>query len=315
MATGRQLDPHARALLDVLDQAGGPALNEMSPEDARVYFAAGRDFFAADPEPVASVEDIHVEHLGHRLEMRAYRPNGGDGQLKPGLVYFHGGGWVLGDLESQDPLCRKLCNASGAVIVSVNYGHAPEVRFPVANEEAAAAFDYVSSHAATFGIDDRRLAIGGESAGGAIAAVVAQREAGDGRRRIAAQLLCYPVTDLTRSETAREPQQGYFVTAPMLRWFTEHYLGDADPADPAASPLRSEDLSGLPPTILILCGFDPLLQEGIDYRDRLVDAGVSVTTRLYPGQIHAFLTMDRQIPEAHDAIVEIARLLRQSLAP
>lgn len=310
--TARQLNPATKALLDLLQEGAGIPLEEMPVPEARAFFAAGRDFFATDGEVVGAVEDIRVEHRGRALEIRIYRPANRPEGAAAGLVYFHGGGWVLGDLDSQDSLCRKLCNASGVTILSVQYGHAPEAVFPVAIEEAMAAFDYISSHAGQLGLDPKRIAIGGESAGGNIATVVAQQEKGSGR--IAAQLLLYPVTDVSRPDTSREPQEGHFVTARMLRWFFDLYLDGADPADPRISPLLAPDLSGLPPVILLLCGFDPLRQEGADYGAALVEAGVPVTTRLYPGQIHAFLTMDRQIPEAHEAIIEIASMLRRSLA-
>ncbi len=309
----RALNADTQVLLDFIKNSGGPSLEEMSPEDARSFFAAGRDFFAADPQVVASVHDRTVDHQGRSFTIRVYRP-AESSKLLPGLVYFHGGGWLLGDLDSQDPLCRKICNASGTIVVSAQYGHAPEAPFPAAVLDAMAAFDYVANHAEELGIDKTRLAIGGESAGGTLATVVAQEENDRRTGRIRTQLLLYPVTDLTRPDDRRTPQEGYFVTAKMLRWFFDLYLAGADPFDPLASPLLRKNLSGLPPTILILAGFDPLLQEGFDYRDRLVEAGVSVTTRLYSGQIHAFLTMDRQIPEAHDAILEISALLRQSLA-
>jgi acetyl esterase len=309
----RTLNSDAQVLLDFLEKSGGPSLEDMPPEEARRFFAAGRDFFAADPQEVGSVHDRAIEHQGRSLAMRVYRPAGSE-RLLPGLVYFHGGGWLLGDLDSQDPLCRKMCNASGVVIISAQYSHAPEAPFPAAVLDALATFDYVVNHADSLGIDRSRLAIGGESAGGTLATIVAQQENDRRTGRIRSQLLLYPVTDLTRPDDQRTPEHGYFVTAKMLRWFFDHYLAGADPSDPLASPLLKADLVGMPPTIMILAGFDPLLQEGFDYRDRLVEAGVRVTTRLYPGQIHAFLTMDRQIPEAHDAILEISALLRQSLA-
>ncbi|MFD0849733.1 alpha/beta hydrolase [Sphingosinicella xenopeptidilytica] len=308
------LNADTRALLDLLANAGGPSLEEMLPADARAFFAAGRDFFARDQEQVSSVEDICVEHQGRSLEMRIYRPVGTAPEMMPGLVYFHGGGWVLGDLDSQDPLCRKLCNASGVVILSVQYGHAPEAPYPAAVDDASAAFDYICTNATQLGLDERRIAVGGESAGGTLAAVVAQTEGRLGATRIRCQLLLYPVTDLSRADGQRQPSDGYFVTAKMLRWMIDLYLAGADPADPRVSPLLEQDLTGLPPAIMVLCGFDPLLSEGMEYRDRLADAGVTVTTKLYPGQIHAFLTMDRHILEAHDAILEIGGLLRQSLS-
>lgn len=309
----RTLNSDTQTLLDLLKKSGGPSLEDMTPEEARRFFAAGRDFFAADPQRVRSVHDRTIEYQKRFLAMRVYTPAESEGLL-PGLLYFHGGGWLLGDLDSQDPLCRKMCNASGVVIISAQYGHAPEAPFPAAVLDALATFDYVVNHADALGIDRSRLAVGGESAGGTLATVVAQDENDRRTGRIRSQLLLYPVTDLTRLDNQRTPAEGYFVTAKMLRWFFDYYLAGADPSDPLASPLLKADLVGMPPTIMILAGFDPLLQEGFDYRDRLIEAGVRVTTRLYPGQIHAFLTMDRQIREAHDAILEISEMLRQSLA-
>lgn len=298
------LDASARALLAALESSGGAPLESLTPQEARAFFSAGRDQLAAPAEPLARIRDFVIPLPGRDLEARLYCPaRAAAREVGPAVIYFHGGGWVLGDLESQDPLCRRLANASGTSFISVNYRHAPEYAFPAAVHDALEAFEWVVGNARDLGIDPASLVVAGESAGGTLATVVAQRQ----RHRIAGQALFYPVTDMTRGHPDEEPfGQGYFVTASMMRWFIDLYLGAAHAADPLASPLLADDLSGMPPTYILLCGCDPLFAEGQDYASRLKAAGSKVTVNSYSGQIHAFLTMDLLIPEATRAIDESA---------
>lgn len=306
------LDESARTFLAALASGGGAPLESLSPQEARAFFAAGRDSLAKPIEPVEEVRDFVIPLSDRTLEARLYRPAAAlGGKNGPGVVYFHGGGWLLGDLESQDPLCRRLANASKARFVSVNYRHAPEHPFPAPVCDALEAFAWIVQNAGDLGLDPSALAVGGESAGGTLATVVAQRE----RHRIAGQLLFYPVTDLTRGHPDQEPfGEGYFVTASMMRWFIRHYLANANAADPLASPLLAANLGGMPPTYVILAGCDPLFVEGKDYASRLKAAGCKVVVNNYQGQIHAFLTMDLLIPEATRAIDESAAWIAEVLA-
>jgi acetyl esterase len=298
------LDDSARSLLAGLESSGGAPLESLTPQGARAFFAAGRDHFAAPVETVAQVRDFVIPLAGRNLEARLYCPAEAQArEIGPVVLYFHGGGWVLGDLESQDPLCRRLANASGVRFISVNYRHAPEHPFPAAVHDALEAFEWIMSKAREFGIDPALIVVAGESAGGTLATVVAQRQ----RHRIAGQVLFYPVTDLTREHPDEEPfGESYFVTASMMRWFIDLYLRNALATDPQASPLLATDFVGMPPTYMLLCGCDPLFAEGKDYAFKLKAAGSEVAVNSYPGQIHAFLTMDLLIPEATRAINESA---------
>jgi len=302
--------PEIQTILDAIKALNVPAWDTLTPEEAR---AMPRMALGA-PEEVARIEDRSIPGPAGSIPVRVYTP-AGDAPF-PILVFFHGGGWVIGDLESHDPVCRALANAAACVVVSVDYRRAPEARFPAAAEDCFAATAYVAGHAAEFGGDPSRLAVGGDSAGGNLAAVVSLMARDRRGPRIAFQLLVYPVTDFN-FETASYQQnaEGYLLTTNAMRWFWNHYLPSPDEgAHPYASPLRADNLSGLPPALVITAEFDPLRDEGNAYGEALRAAGVPVTVHCYDGMIHGFFNMFTAIPQARAALDEAASALREALA-
>jgi acetyl esterase len=232
--------------------------------------------------------------------------------LAPGLVFFHGGGWVIGNIETHDVVCRKLAHEGELIVISIDYRLAPEHRFPAAVDDAIAATRWIAGNAAALGIDAKRLVVGGDSAGGNLAAVVslAARD-GDGPD-IAGQMLVYPATDFSRKHAShREPETSILLTHSVIGWFANNYLGGADgSSDWRASPARAKNLAGLPPAYVLTAGADPLRDEGDEYAARLKEAGVPVTYRHYPGQFHGFFTMGKLLNQANIAVSEIATWLK-----
>jgi acetyl esterase len=307
------LDPQAQAVLDQLAQAKLPDFSTLEPAAARkLYETAFRS--DADGEPVAQVENRTLPGPAGGIPVRVYRPRP-DGLL-PALVYFHGGGWVIGDLDTHDNVCRALANRAGCSVVSVDYRLAPEHRFPAAPEDCYAAATWVAERGAPLGIDASRIAVGGDSAGGNLAAVVAQAARERGGPRLAAQLLVYPVTNHDfDSVSYKENAEGYMLTRSMMQWFFGHYLEDAAQGDlPGVSPLRVEGLDGLPPALVVTAGYDPLRDEGDAYAERLVRAGVPTRHLRYDGMFHGFFSMFEQIESGREAIESAALFLRESFA-
>ena len=307
------IDPIAAGLLQQMDEAGMPPLNEMSPVDARVAAEGFRDL-AGEPEDVAAVADITIPVAGGDIPLRVYTP-AGSGPL-PCLVYYHGGGWVLGDIQGLDSTCRARANAAGCVVVSVEYRLAPEHKFPVPFDDSLAALSWVHANAASIGVDPERLAVGGDSAGGNLAAAVALRARDAGGPALRLQLLVYPVTHHDYGTVSyTDNGDGYLLTRDMMKWFWDHYLGSADDgANPLASPLLAEDLAGLPRAVVYTAEFDPLRDEGEAYAARLAGAGVPVVQRRFDGQIHAFFQMLGVFPAAREAIDGAAAELRSAFA-
>ena len=308
------LDAQAQVLLDQLAAAGGAPLSETDPETARTMFAA-MAALAGTPEEVATIENRTIPGPdGNDIPIRIYTPTSGTAP-RPGIVFFHGGGWVIGDLESHDAPCRAMANATGAVVISVDYRLAPESRAPAAAEDSYAATKWVANNAGVLGVDPGRLAIAGDSAGGNLTAVTALLARDRGGPPLRFQLLIYPVTDCTLSSGSMEENaEGYLLTADSMRWFVDHYLGTTiDPKDPIVSPLHADDLSGLPPAHVVTAEFDPLRDEGEAYAARLKDAGVPVTVKRYDGQIHGFFSMGMVIDAARDALPEICGHLSTGL--
>jgi acetyl esterase len=304
--------PQVQTLLDLLIAAGGPPLTEQTPEAARAMFRA---MSAMNPpgETVASVEDRAIPGPAGELPVRIYRPDG-DGPF-PGLVWFHGGGWVIGDLDTGDSSLRALCNRAGVVIVSIDYRLAPEHRFPAPADDCFAATRWVAEHAADLGIDAARLAVGGDSAGGNLAAATTLRCRDEGGPALAFQLLVYPVTDCTLTQPSHvENAEGYLLTHASMGWFVDHYLGDADAKEPIASPLHADDLNGLPPALIFTAEFDPLRDEGEAYAARLAEAGVAVDQVRVDGQIHGFWGMLGILDDAAVAIDRAGGALRAAVA-
>jgi acetyl esterase len=308
------LDPAAAGLLEQMAAAGMPPLNEMSPADARVA-AEGFVELGGPGEEMANVENRTIPGPAGPIPVRIYTPSSGAAP-RPALVYFHGGGWVLGDLETTDSICRAVANRAECVVVSVDYRLSPEHKFPVPLDDCYAAFTWVAEHAAEIGVDSSRLAVGGDSAGGNLSAAVALRARDEGGPALRLQLLVYPVTDHSFDTVSyKENGDGYLLTKDMMVWFWDHYLTKAaDGDDPLASPLRARDLSGLPPAVVFTAEFDPLRDEGEAFAARLAAAGVPVTHTRYDGQIHAFWTMLAAMPAASAAADEASAALRKALA-
>lgn len=298
------VDPAAQMILDLLAQAGGPPLHELTPAQAREAFA-GLAALAGEAPPVARQEHL----VANGVPVQVSWPEG-DGP-HPVFVWIHGGGWVIGSATESDVTARQLCTRAGCIVVNVDYRLAPEHPFPAAVEDCLAAARWTLDHIAELGGDPARVAVGGDSAGGNLAAVVAQELPG----RFVLQVLVYPVTDLTWSHPSiEENAEGYLLTKASMVWFGSHYLGDADPTHPLASPLHAQDerLAGACPAFVITAEFDPLRDEGEAYARRLAEAGVSVQHVRYDGQIHAFFSMPGAVPAALDALDRTAAALREA---
>ncbi|MGI6083307.1 MAG: alpha/beta hydrolase [Limnochordia bacterium] len=303
------LDPQVKSLLQEMASLGAPPLTSQTPAQARM-----RPRMPVVGEPVDYVEDRQIPGLGGPLNIRVYRPKR---QLPlPVLVYAHGGGWVLNDLDSHDHVCRALANAAECAVVSVDYRLAPEHRFPAAADDVYATTCWVAENAASFGGDGDRIAVGGDSSGGNLAAVAALMSRDRGKPGICYQLLVYPITDYSFDTPSYEEfAEGYFLTRENMMWFWRHYLGDeADGRHPYASPLRAADLSGLPPAFVITAECDPLRDEGEAYARRLREAGVEVVLKRYEGMIHAFFGHAHKLDGGKEAIREAGSQLARAFA-
>jgi len=306
------LDPDAVAVYKAFQEAGRPAYETLTPPEAREYYMQAR--LVANPEPpeLLSAESLAIPAPHGRIPARIYTPKKlrkADG-LAPGLVFFHGGGWVIGNLETHDVVCRKLAHEGEMIVISVDYRLAPEHRFPAAVEDAVTATKWVAANAKGLGIDASRLVVGGDSAGGNLAAVVSLHARENGPK-LAGQLLVYPATDFSRKHPSHsEPETSILLTHTVVTWFMNNYLGDADINDWRASPARARTLADLPPAYVLTAGADPLRDEGDEYAARLKEAGVAVTYRHFPGQFHGFFTMGKLLNQANIAVGEIATWLK-----
>jgi len=302
------LDPQAAALIASL--AGGKPVEQMTIEESRAGLEERSRLTAGEPRAVAQVIDGTASGPDGAVPIRSYVP---DGQLPmPGLVYFHGGGWVRGSLQTHDVLCRALANDARCVVVSVDYRMAPEHRFPAALDDAFAATRWIAANAESLGIDPRHLAVAGDSAGGNLAAAVTQLARAAGGPRLAYQVLLYPVTDDNlETPSYLRNAQGYMLTREAMRFYWQQYLGpDGQASDVRASPLRATDFTNLPPALVITAEFDPLLDEGRAYADKLRAAGGPVTYSEYAGMVHGFLTSAGVLDQGQRAIAETAGALR-----
>ena len=329
------LHPQTQALLTAMELSGQPLTHTLSPEDARRAYRDRRFTLQPEPPEVAEVIELRAPGPLGPVSLRMllplfYTPTdtptdtlAGGGALTrdlrpdllPVLVFFHGGGWVIGDLDTHDTLCRELANASGCAVVAVDYRLAPEHPFPAGFDDCVAATDWVRQNALALGLDAMRMAVGGDSAGGNLAAAVAiaQRDAGT---PLAFQLLIYPVTDQKGGTPSHVSNgQGYLLTNDTMKYYREHYLSDLeDCSDWRASPVAYPDMRELPPAFVLTAGYDPLRDEGLYYAQRLSDSGVATSYVCFDRQIHGFILMGKVIDEANTAVAFCASALRRGLA-
>ena len=312
------LDPEARALLDLMEQAvqaGRPRLETLPYREGRAAVDKMSEDSEAEPLAVGEIDDGAFAGPGGEIRFRHYTPfNAADGKLAT-LIYYHGGGFVIGNVETHDSTCRRLANKSRCQVISIDYRLSPEHPFPAPIEDGVAAFRHIRDHAASFSVDPARIAVGGDSAGGAIAAVVCQicRDAGEtvGKGGPAFQMLIYPATDSSRQSASRKAfAAGYFLTKELMDWFWKAYVpAGTDLADLRLSPLLAEDFAGLPPAFVLTAGYDPLRDEGRAYAERLIEAGIKTTYANYPGTIHGFFSLTRFLQQGLRANDEAAAVM------
>lgn len=312
------LDPDAERVLEMVRHSGRPPYDQVTPVEARALFRAARDVLCPTPAPAAEICNLAAPGPdGEIVPLRLYRAAGtAPEEILPALVYFHGGGWVVGDLDCYDSLCRHIANAARCAVLAVNYRLAPEYKFPTAVDDCFGVTRWVAETGATMGIDRNRLAVGGDSAGGNLAAVVSLLARDCGMPTLRAQLLLYPAVDFAMNRASIERfAEGHLLTLATMRWFAGHYLrGTEDIADWRASPLRARDLSRVAPAFVLTAGHDPLCDEGEAYAQRLQDDGVAVKKLHIPDQIHGFLNMGRIIRAAGPALDGIATELQAAFA-
>ncbi|MBI4909327.1 MAG: alpha/beta hydrolase [Acidobacteria bacterium] len=311
------LHPHARRFLDTVKEAGTPPLYTQDPVSARNQVIATFLSGESEPEPVASIEDLRIPGPAGEIPVRIY--NSDAAAPRPCLVYFHGGGWVVCNLDTHNGPCRAIARRAAATVVSVDYRLAPEHKFPAAVDDCYAATVWVADNADRLGIDPARISVGGDSAGGNLATVMAIRSRNEGGPKFASQILVYPVTDLSSFDTCsyREFAEEHQLTRALMDWFRVHYLQGSiseDGRHPYVSPLLEPDLSGLPPALVITAECDPLRDEGEAYARRLEAAGVPVTCTRYEGMIHPFFTLSAYMPRAFDAYQQVAEMVANAKA-
>jgi acetyl esterase len=309
------LHPQCKDVLDSIAAQGGRPMEEMTPvqvREERARNAAGFAALAGPAEPVARVEDRTIPGPGGPIPIRVYWSE--LGKALPVYVYFHGGGWVFGNIDAVDRPCRALANAAHCIVVNVEYRLAPENKYPAAAEDAYATVRYVAEHAVEFGADPNRIAIGGDSAGGNLAAVACLMARDRGGPRLVQQVLIYPVTDYDDDRPSMsEYAEGHLLTRSVMAWFWGHYVSSPEEGrQPYASPLNAPKLAGLPPAMVVTAECDPIRDQGEAYGERLRDHGVPVTMQRYEGAIHAFFQMGAVIDSARIAHAAVAAALRRA---
>ena len=290
-----------------------PKLWEVPPGQGRELYRMMSQTLEPQDVAIGKIENTSFAGpSGDQLKLRIYSPVAGGGAALPALVYFHGGGWVIGDLDTHDALCRTLSNETGARLIAVDYRLAPEHKFPAAADDAFAAVKWVEQNATNLGIDPNRIAVGGDSAGGNLAAVVSLM-AKKGGPHLVYQLLIYPVTQFkAETKSMNAFAQGYVLEKQAMTWFFDQYAPGTDPNDWRVSPLAAPDVSGLPRAYVVTAGFDPLRDEGKAYADKLNRAGVAAVHVDYPGMVHGFFNMSAVLPTAREAIADAAKALRKA---
>src|SRR5262245_48380984 len=309
----RTMDPKAQIVGEFVKSIRVPGYFPPLPELRQQL----RTMVALMDEPAPAlprVEDLTIPGPAGPIPARVYDPAGGATAARPALAYFHGGGWVQGDLETHHSLCARLAQRSGALVVAVDYRLAPEHKFPAAVDDSLAAYRWLRTQGRRIGADPARIAVGGDSAGGNLAAVVSQMAAGAGEPVPTCQVLIYPALDFALDTAShQEMEDAHIIPHDRIVWYIQQYLTESDRADVRASPLRARDLAGQPPTLIVTAGFDPLRDEGHAYAERLRAAGTGVVYREYPGQIHAFVSLTKVIPQGLACTMEVADYLRRHL--
>jgi acetyl esterase len=308
----RTMDPKAQIVGEFVKSIRVPGYYPPLPE-LRQQLRTMVTLMDEPAPPLPRVEDIRIPGPAGEIPARVYAPS--IGAALPVVAYFHGGGWVQGDLETHHGLCARLARHGGVLVVAVDYRLAPEHKFPAAVEDCLAAYRWLRAHGRDVGADPGRVAVAGDSAGGNLSAVVSQLAAGGGTPVPTCQVLIYPAVDFsTETDSHREMVDGHVIPRDRIMWYGEQYLrSEADKADLRASPLRAPSLAGQPPALIVTAGFDPLRDEGRAYGDRLREAGVDVVYREYPGQIHAFVSLAKAIPQGLACTLEVAEYLRKRL--
>lgn len=310
---GHRLDPDVQFMLELLTLSGRPPTETLPIGAARQQMRALSEIAGGPHIDLPRVEDGVLDGPAGDLAVRIYAPRVG-GRPLPALTFFHGGGGVLGDLDTHDALCRILAARGNCVVVAVDYRLAPEHPFPAAVDDALAAFRWVADEGARLGIDPQRIALGGDSMGGSLAAVAAHRARDEGGPRPCFQLLIYPSTDRGGETRSRRLfADGFFLTESLLSWFIEHYAGGADPSHPQISPLRASEFRELPPAFIATAGFDPLRDEGEEYAERLRDARVEVEHQRHGPLVHGYVQMGSAVGAAAAAMDDIAAALERGL--
>ena len=312
---GRTLDTRTQWFLQLLARSGQQPLHRLGVERARAEFDLFQTVMSGAPAPIGEIVDRTIAGPGGRLRVRLYRPAGSVARLLPAILYFHGGGWVIGSLEAYDLPCRFFSARTGCAVVAVDYRLAPEHKFPAGLDDAVASFRWLAAEAVELGIDPDRIVIAGDSAGGTLATVVARLVRGEATTPCL-QWLIYPATDLAADTSSHAScGQGFLLTRDEMEWMRGLYLNDlAEIADPRVSPLRAPDLAGLPPALIFTAGLDPLRDEGQAYADRLAAAGVKVVHREFDSLIHGFVGMRGALQAAARAMDDMVAGLRHELA-
>jgi acetyl esterase len=309
------LDAQTQMVLALHRLTGKKLTHELPLTAARVELERSATLLPSTAPPLASVEELSLSGPACPIPVRVYRPHGAT-RPAPAMVYFHGGGFALGSLDSHDGVCRALAAGARCVVAAVDYRLAPEHRFPAAVEDAVAAFREVAARASALGLDAARLAVGGDSAGGNLAAVVTQETRADAVRPCF-QVLLYPAVDMTLSFASIDTlSDGFILERASIDWYLARYLpAGQDRRDPRASPLHAASLAGLPPALVVTAGFDPLRDEGQAYAEKLAAAGVRVALRCYGGLIHGFLHLAGPVHAANEALADVVAALESALAP
>lgn len=308
------LDPSVKAILDALAANPQPKMWQLPVAQGREAYEGIRLLNGNQSVPIGRVEPIEAQGPAGPIRMRGYYPVAGGG-ARPVILFFHGGGFTIGSLETHDDCCRRLADESGCPVISVDYRLAPEHKFPAALEDAMAALRHVQANASALSVDPNAIAVAGVSAGANLSAVLAQLVRDGGGPRICLQLLMCPFLDATaRTGSLDEFAEGYFLERRTMEWFLEQYLPDGQaPEDPRISPAKAASLAGLPPAIILTAECDPLRDDGKAYADLLSAAGVDVTYVCAPGMIHDYMTMAGAIPRAREDLATVGRMIAERL--